>query len=217
MKYRYLIFDLDGTLLDTSEGILKAIDYTICKLGLPNLSEEVKRTFIGPPIYESFARQYMFDKAGSEKATQIFRNVYKDKFLMEAVPYDGIYEMLRNLKQNGCGLAVATNKRDDYAQNLLNHFGFQNYFDYMEGSDFKNKKKKADIIRECIGHMNVMEINHVAMIGDTVQDYNGAYEVGIDFVGVKYGFGLNSSYDEDRISDCKLFNDVYGLERYLLE
>lgn len=216
MKYKYVIFDLDGTLLDTSKGIIKAIDYTIQKLGLSDLPQNIKELFIGPPIYDSFSKYYGMTAEQSGEATEVFRNVYKDKYLLEALPYDGIFEMLSGLNQQQCKLAVATNKRNDYAQNLLNYFGFDKYFECMIGSDAQNKQRKSDIIRECLHRLKVDKYDDAVMIGDTLYDYFGAYEAGIDFVGVKYGFGFKAEKEIAMIEPCKVFDDISGLNVYLV-
>ena len=91
MDMKYILFDLDGTLMDTSVGVLKAVDYVVQQFGLEEADEETKQTFIGPPIYEAFDKHYHMSKEDCDKATEMFRNAYKDQFLFEAIPYEGIY------------------------------------------------------------------------------------------------------------------------------
>lgn len=191
MKYEYLIWDLDGTLLDTSCGIEKSVDYATDMMGLKKIPWEIKRQFIGPPIYDSFRKYYRMDENEANQATQIFRDAYKDRFLFEAVPYGGIYEVLERLKNKGCKNAVATNKREDYAQILLREFEFDKYFDFMLGSDFENRMKKKDIIERSLILLKIKDRKKAVMIGDTRQDYIGAISCGIDFIGVSYGFGFS--------------------------
>lgn len=216
MSYKYVIFDLDGTLLDTSVGIFKSIDYTICKLGLLNLPQNIKESFIGPPIYDSFRKYYQLDTETCRQATEIFRNIYKDKFLLEAIPYEGIFEMLTELKQQNSKMAVATNKRHDYATKLLKFFEFDKYFDFMFGSDPDNRLKKSDIICECLHKLKVDKFNESVMIGDTLHDYYGACEAGIDFIGVKYGFGFKNDEDLEEVKTCRVCKDIKELSSYFL-
>lgn len=185
-KYELVVFDLDGTLLNTAEGIEAAVQYTIETSGLPNLTQEQIGTFIGPPIQDSFSRVYgITDKERLQELATIFRNRYKDFELFKAKPYEGIYEVCDRLFMSGVRMAVATYKREDYAISIMKYFGFDRYMESIYGGDHENKLKKADIIKKCLsGNMSAV------MIGDTMHDAAGAREVGIDFIGVTYGFGF---------------------------
>ena len=195
-SYSTVIFDLDGTLLDTSEGILASVSYTIEKEGLPRLSEAEMLSFIGPPSQESFRRIYDLDESRALELATIFRNRYKEPpDLIKAKPYEGIFELCASLKSTGCRLAVATYKREDYARTLLCHFGFDKYFDFMYGSDFENKLKKLDIIEKCLVDCEVSDRAEAVMIGDSHHDALGAKSVGVDFLGVTYGFGFREAAD----------------------
>ena len=193
--YKLVIFDLDGTLLDTSEGILNAVRYTIDQCGLQTLSEEKIKKFIGPPIQESFQRAYGIEDTDKlQELATIFRDRYKGSDLYKAKPYPGIYRTCETLQEAGILLAVATYKREDYAVNLLRHFGFDKYMTAMYGADHENKLKKADIIQKCLDllddpyRQNVRE--NAVMVGDTENDSLGAQRAGVDFIGVTYGFGF---------------------------
>lgn len=216
MSYKYVIFDLDGTLLDTSVGIFKSIDYTIHELELSILPQNIKESFIGPPIYDSFRKYYKMDSDSCRRATEIFREVYKEKFLLEAVPYKGIFDLLTNLKQQHFKMAVATNKRHDYAMKLLNFFDFDKYFEFMIGSDMENQLKKSDIICKCLNKFKVYELNEAVMVGDTLHDYYGACKAGVDFIGVKYGFGFKDDKEMEIIKTCKVFENTQELSSYIL-
>lgn len=199
MGYHYVIWDLDGTLLDTSQGIEKSLNYTVDEMGFKPLPLATKRQFIGPPIYDSFRQYYNINKYEALKATEIFRNVYKNEFLFDAKPYCGIYEALEVLKSRGYKMSVATNKRNDYAQKLLKQFKFDNYFDYMLGSDFMNKMTKKDIIEKCLDFFKITDQNSAVMIGDTKYDYIGASNCGIGFIGVSYGFGFSNEEGKNNL------------------
>lgn len=183
-----VIFDLDGTLMDTSEGLILSINDTINRFGLNDLSIEKKRTFIGPPIIKSFKETY---NLSDEKATEIsnyFRDIYKNTYLYQAKVYDGIYELLDILKKSGKKIAVATYKRDDYAKMILNHFNISKYCDFIQGADFENKLSKSDIVKICIDELKANKKSTV-LIGDSMNDLIGARESNIDFIAVTYGFG----------------------------
>ena len=118
------VFDVDGTLLDTSEGVLSSVIYTIKKHNLPAIDEKTLRTFIGPPIQDSFARVYGIQGNILQELATTFRNQYKDNDLLKAVPYDGIYKVFDALIAEGIKPAIATYKRQDYATIIMNYFGF---------------------------------------------------------------------------------------------
>lgn len=198
-KYEIAIFDVDGTLLDTSEGILAAAKYTINKMGFKPLSEEQLLTFIGPPIQDSFARAYSLKGEILQTITTCFREQYKNYELFKARPYDGIYELFDKLSDKGVKLAVATYKRQDCAETLLKHFGFDRYTNILYGADNENKLKKVDIIRKCMDELGGRDYSKAVMIGDSSNDAVGAHKIGIDFIGVTYGFGFKS--EEEVLQD----------------
>ena len=190
-----VIFDLDGTLLDTSEGISRSVRHVIKELSLPEASDEVIRTFIGPPIQRSFERVYGLDKDEAGKAADMFRNRYKDRDILLAVPYEGIFETIEDLAAAGIRSAVATYKRQDYAEKILGHFGFDRVCDCICGSDFEQKLSKSDIIENAIRLLGITDRSRVVMIGDSDNDAEGAKGIGVPFVGVTYGFGFASEED----------------------
>ncbi len=208
-KYKAVVFDLDGTLLDTSAGIIKSVDYTIKKMGLSDLSPIRKRSFIGPPIQNSFRETYSLDDEATALAAGIFRKQYSEVDLFEAQPYEGILDLLDLLRRNQIKIGVATYKREDYALKILEHFGISDYCDSMRGSDFEGKYTKQVIIELCIDDLNVSK-QEVLMVGDTENDRIGAERAGVDFLGVGYGFGytlaqgVNLSLFADKVSDIKV-------------
>lgn len=185
-----VIFDVDGTLLDTSEGITHSILYTAKQLGLEPPPPCDLRAFIGPPIQNSFKSYYAIDDVTSTKAASIFREHYKEVSLFEAAAYPGIYETLGTLKNSGMKLAVATYKREDYALMILRHFGFDSYFSVMLGSDMDGNLSKADIIRLCMAELGA-QAERTVYVGDTKGDLYAAQSAEVNFVGVCYGFGFS--------------------------
>lgn len=189
-EWRAVVFDVDGTLLDTSEGVLSSVRYTIGAHGLAALPEEELRRFIGPPIQDSFARAYGLTGDILQELATTFRDRYKGDDLFRAVPYDGIFEVFDALKSRGIPIAVATYKREDYAKRIMHHFGFDRYTDIIYGADHENRLKKADIIRKCVESAGVTEFRNAVMVGDSENDAVGAQKMGLAFVGVTYGFGF---------------------------
>lgn len=204
-NYQCVIFDLDGTLLDTSTGILAATEHIVQAFALPPLTDAEKRSFIGPPIQKSFQRRYHCDEGRAWQLADAWRNIYKEKYLLQAVPYDGVYEALRVLRGEGIKTCVATNKREDYTVRLLDHFEFLPLMDVVCGTDFAGTLRKADLIQRCVQHCEV-PLHNCLMIGDTENDQQGASEAGIDFLGVTYGFGYTHGSLEDAyplVDNCK--------------
>lgn len=205
-RYDLAIFDLDGTLLDTNLGILPALKYTIEKMGYEMLDDTTLKTFLGPPVQDSFAKHYGLEGEVLQEIATIFRNYYSTVTLLQAEMYEGIEELFETLGDRGIKVAVATYKREDYALKLLRHFGFDRYTDIMYGGDHENKLKKKDIIQKCIDTAGVTDLSKVVMIGDSTGDSNGAEALGVDFIGVTYGFGFKT------LDDIKKVRSVGGAD-----
>lgn len=191
---RNVIFDLDGTLLDTTEGVLESVKFTAKELGYPELPYEELRTFIGPPVQLSFIKHYGCDEKKAQRAADLFRSYYKGTSLFKAKPYDGIFALCEAFKSNNIRMAVATYKREDYALALLCHFGFDRYCDSMHGADNFNELKKEDIVELCRKELGALK-GECVFVGDTMQDAAGASKAGITFLAVTYGFGFRTEKD----------------------
>ena len=187
-KYENAIFDLDGTLLDTKDGIIKSLSFMSSNLKLPPIPECKNNLFIGPPIEQSVREYYGLDDQKTTEAAAMFRKVYAESYLFEAVLYDGILNTLSSLKNNGIRLAIATYKRHDYAKKIIEHFGLNEFCNPCLGSDSACRNTKTAIILACIMEMNA-DVSRTVYIGDTEHDRVGAKETNIDFIGVTYGFG----------------------------
>lgn len=194
-KYDCVVFDVDGTLLDTTEGVLCAVQYTIDHFEFQALPESVLKTFIGPPIQNSFANAYHLEGDILQEIATVFRNRYKDVDLLKAVPYEGIYDVFDALCRNGIKSSIATYKRQDYAETILRHFHFDRYTDVLRGADHENKLKKKDIIEKSLRDCGITDYRKAVMVGDSSHDAIGAAEIGLDFIGVTYGFEFRTMAD----------------------
>lgn len=223
--YKVAAFDLDGTLMDTSPGIISSVKHTIDLLGLRTLSLSEMQSFIGPPMQDSFERAFGLSREEAWDAAGVFREEYKkEENLLLARPYDGIFEVMKTLKENGVIPVIATYKRCDYALSLLKHFGFHNYTDIIYGSDFEGKLKKKDIILKAITDAGANPDNadgtgfsSVVMVGDSDNDAIGAAQIGADFIGVTYGFGFKCDDDVRRFEHIGIASDTQGIADIILQ
>lgn len=183
-----VIFDLDGCLIDSSEGIADSIIYTLKYLGVYRENLPVDN-FIGPPIQESLKKYCGMDDVKAQTGAEIFRNYYKRNALFKAKVYDGILDLLSTLKSKNLYLGVATYKREDYAKLLLEKFQISDYLDTINGADNYNKLTKKDIIENCLSSMHCA-VDNTVMVGDTYHDGYAAEEAGMAFIGVTWGFGF---------------------------
>ncbi len=209
--YQAILFDLDGTLLNTSIGVMESVEYTIDKLGYEKLPPEAVKRFVGPPIQDSFIREYKVSKEEAQKGANIFRDYYKNEGLLKAEPYDNLYEFFELLKKQGKKMAVATYKRHDYAMKILEHFHISDYCDSMNGADNENVLTKADIVVKCMEECGVTDRSKVVLIGDSEYDAIGAKGVGIDFIGVTYGFGFKTKEDVNQYENVAAADSVAEL------
>ena len=191
MKYRALVWDIDGTLLNTLEGLVAAYQYTIAKLNLPEKTYEEIATFIGPTPQTIFVSKFGLSEIEAQKAADIFRDRYKNVDLLKAKPYSDLLSVLEKLSGIGYKQAVATNKRQDYAVDICRHFGIDKYCRPIYGADNFNKLSKAELIKKCLNDLEVTN-NQAVMIGDTLGDKTAAEQAGVDFIGVNYGFGFKN-------------------------
>ena len=209
MRYKLVIFDLDGTLMDTSAGILMSVKDTIKEFNMPELNEDQIKSFIGPPIQWSFEAQYKISSKEAQRMADTFRELYSTKHLLCAMPYPGIYELLKALVDKGIRLAVATYKREDYAIRLLKHYHFDEYIDIMYGGDNDGNLKKRDIIQKCIDASGIKNMEQIVMVGDTIHDANGADALGMSFIGVSYGFGFNEDDAKRMNAICTTTEEIF--------
>ena len=216
MKYKLVIFDLDGTLMDTSEGIIASIRHVLGVYGFSVQSDDDLRRYIGPPIQDTFLKMTGNPKLAMEMA-KLFRQRYSTVDLMKACPYEGIFQLLQELKKTNIDAAVATYKREDYALKLLSNYGFDKYMRCEFGSDVEGKLSKVDIIRKCVDFCST-SAGDVLMVGDSKSDAAGALATGIDFLGVTYGFGFKTSEDVYAYPCCVAYADEpYSIEKYVLQ
>lgn len=190
-KYKYVLFDLDGTIINSGEGIKNGLTYALDKLNFPKEKRPPYNLFIGPPLSESFPQYLGFDKETCNTAIDYFREYYKKQGINECELYDGVEELFIKLLNMGLKLAVATSKPEIHAIPILERFKVAKYFEFIGGStlDEVTRAKKADVILYTLKNIGVTDKAEVIMVGDRKYDVAGANQTGLDCIGVLYGFG----------------------------
>lgn len=188
--YKAVVFDLDGTLMDTAPGVLQAVRYTVQAMGMPALDTDTILKFIGPPVRQSFIDFCGLSQEQAVQATKIFRDRYSTVDLYGAIVYDGIFDVLGRLQSKKIKIGVATYKREDYAVKLLQKKGIADYCQSMCGADDKGLKTKQDILQECICALGIERNDQAILVGDTLHDSAGAAKAGAGFIAVTYGYGF---------------------------
>jgi phosphoglycolate phosphatase len=198
--YKYLLFDLDGTLTDSQEGITKSVSYALINLGVEDLPEDIKLRFIGPPLKDSFREYCGFDEETIKKAIALYRERYSKVGKFENRPYEGIPELLKKLKDDNRVLVIASSKPTGFVEDILNKFDLRQYFDIISAADLSGKKcEKEDVIKEALEILNLKNGDKdVVMIGDRHYDINGAKYFNLDSIGVNYGF----AFDKNELKDA---------------
>lgn len=198
-KYKFLLFDLDGTLTDSEEGILNCVRYGLISCGFSVPGYDTLKAFIGPPLVISYQELCGLSYEDTEAAILKYRERYSEKGIFENRLYDGISELLFDLKNEGYRLALATSKPEVFARRILSHFGIAEAFDAVAGSSIEREDEtKADMIRLAMKRLGLTEANKpdVLMIGDRKHDILGAKECGVDVAGVQYGYAPESELIE---------------------
>ena len=185
-----ILFDLDGTLSDSGEGIMNSVRYALGQFGL-EADSRVLRTFIGPPLKDSFRNHFGFNDEQINEAIRIYRQFYDEHGFFQNRLYPGILELLGDLAQAGKTLAVATTKAEYYAHKTLEYLGIDRFFPkelvvgaYLDGT----RSNKAEVIATVLERLGGGTAEKV-MVGDRKFDILGAKANGLDVIAVTYGFG----------------------------
>lgn len=182
-----IIFDLDGTLTDSGEGIINCAILGLEHFGLPIPSREAMRVFVGPPLHKTFV-EFGVPEDKADEAVEVYRSRYTTVGLFENTPYPGIEDLLITLKQHGHRLMVATSKPEGMSVQILEKFGLAKYFDIICGASMdRSRVCKEDVIAYLLS--NCGEQDAPVMVGDTHYDVDGAAAHGIPTIGVAWGYG----------------------------
>lgn len=198
--YKAILFDLDGTLTESGEGITKSVQYALEKLGKPEEDLEALKVFVGPPLMEQFMKYADLDEETARRAVEIYRERYSTIGIFENRPYPGVAHMLEELKKKGYLLAVASSKPEYFVKKILAHFDLEKYFDEAVGSEMSGSRtNKTEVIEETLRRLHLE--NHreqVLMVGDKEHDVLGARKAGLECLAVSYGYGTMEELTEAR-------------------
>ena len=193
MAYTSILFDLDGTLVDSGEGVLKCAELGLRHFNLPIPSPEEMRTFVGPPLRDSFIR-FGCTPEQAEEAIAVYRSRYTTVGKFELFVYPGIEQLLADLKDAGCKLYVATSKPETVSVEILNHLGLAKYFTYIAGAALdKSRGTKEEVIAYLLEQVGDLE--GALMVGDTAYDVIGAERHGIPCAAISWGYGTIESIE----------------------
>ena len=201
--YQYLLFDLDGTLTDSAEGIIKCVQYAAEKMGAELKKAEELRVFVGPPLSESFQNVYGFSEADTQQAIAYYRERFKPIGMFENAVYPGIPEMLKAMKENGKINLIASSKPQEFVETILEHFDIAKYFDIIVGASMdESRNTKEAVIEEALLQLKNTDRygqysdDKCVMIGDRKYDIHGARYFGLRNIGVSYGFAPVGELEE---------------------
>ncbi|MBP5453258.1 MAG: HAD hydrolase-like protein [Lachnospiraceae bacterium] len=199
--YDYVFFDLDGTLSDSFEGVSKGIQIALKSVGIEEDRSNMRKC-MGPPIGYSFKTFWHLSDEEVEKATAAYREYYNKIGLFENTPYEGIKDVLIKIKESGRKLAVTTSKPEKFTIPILDKFGMNGIFDVIAAATLDGKRTtKTDVLEYALEAFGNPDKSKVVLIGDTKFDAEGAKNVGIDCIGVLYGFGTKESLLEAGVKD----------------
>ena len=189
-----VLFDLDGTLTDSGEGIINSAIPALEHFGLPIPSREEMRVFVGPPLHETFQR-FGVPADKTEEAIRVYRSRYIPTGMFENTPYSGIKELLQTLKKENYTLYVATSKPEEMSVTILERFGLAPYFDRICGASTDTSRSTKDaVIAYLLEQSGAKE--DMVMVGDTKYDVLGAKAHGIPAIGVSWGYGNAEEMEE---------------------
>jgi len=209
-----ILLDLDGTITDPKVGITKSVQYALSHFDIHVADPDELCHFIGPPLRESFREFYGLSEEDAELATAKYRERFAPTGVYENEIYDGMKDLLKNLKESGRTLILATSKPTVFAVRVLEYFDIAEYFSFISGSELSGERSdKFEVITYALEKCGISDLDSCVMIGDRKFDIIGAKAVGISCIGVLYGYG-----DEAELSEAGadyLASDVLELAQLL--
>lgn len=216
MKYKYLLFDLDGTLCETKTGVQKCFNYALSFFGMEEKDYTVLDDVIGPPILDSLMIRGLTKKQ-AELGLEKYRERYNTIGIFEELKvFYGMEDVLKKCKDKGYIISTATSKPEHYAKLILEKLDIAKYFDLIAGATFdESRNTKEKVLEYVLEKLNVKSKNEVLLIGDTKFDLLGAIDVGIDAVGVRFGYAREGELE--MYKNAGIFDTAKELEEFLMK
>ncbi|MEO0288355.1 MAG: HAD hydrolase-like protein [candidate division WOR-3 bacterium] len=213
-NYKNIIFDLDGTLTDSKEGIIDSLDYSLQHFGIKIEKNRLEK-YIGEPLFKIYREVLKTENREKiDLAVSLYRKKFEEDGMFKNRVYDGIYELLDSLNRNGKNLFLATIKPTKFAQKILENFSLMKYFIHVQGTEMDGSNaSKEELINSIITRFNI-EKNSVVMVGDRKSDFDGAKFNTIDSIIVCYGY--IDENEKKLISPTFFASDVLELKQILI-
>lgn len=195
--YDVVLWDLDGTIMDSAPGIYQSFEHTFAKLGLDIPSREELRKYLGPPLRSTFGDMLGFSDADTRRAIEIYREHYHSVGAFAGEPYPGVVDLVIESRSSGVLSGLATSKAETAARLVTNHFGLDGIFDiYGCATDNDVRKTKSDVLDFVLTELGDRGVNRdrIVLVGDRIHDVEGAVEFGIDCVLVEWGYGTAEEF-----------------------
>lgn len=213
--YRYILFDLDGTLTDSREGIVHCVRETILGYGDPLPEEEILLRFIGPPLQDSFIRFCGYSTGKAAEAVERFRLIYEPVGQYENRAAPGMEAVMARLKARGRVLALASSKPENLCVSICERFGFTPHLTALVGSPPHGDWEKEDVVREALRQLGVEDPSQALMVGDRKFDVLGARACGVDCAGVEF-FGYAPPGELREAGAVTVVSTPEALEAFIL-
>lgn len=195
-NFEYILFDLDGTLIDSKRGIVKCIRYALDKKNIP-YTDDLLDKMIGPPFRVSMHDFLGLEMPIIEQLISLYRGIYEVEGWKNCSLYEGVENMLKTLHGEGKRLAVATSKPIKFTNMIVDGFNLRQYFDFVGGaSSDASREAKCDVIQACLDSLNVDDRSKVLMVGDRLYDIEGAHQCGVKCAAILYGYGNLEEFEE---------------------
>lgn len=217
-----ILFDLDGTIINSEEGITKCVQYALRSFGIDEPDLKKLLCFIGPPLDVIFREKYGFDETQAWQAVEKYRERFDEKGIFECVLYDGVEDAIKQLKEEGYLIALASSKPEHACRRILDHFSLTKYFDMIVGATLDGRiSTKQEVLEELKGRMAHFDVSRedMCLIGDTRYDAEGANRFGIRCIGITYGFGTGEQLKEAgayRVCACieDAVREIHEMQRF---
>lgn len=210
----YVLFDFDGTVFDSAEGITKSVQYALGKMGIEAELKDLM-CFSGPPLDEMFSLRYGMSPEQAHRAVELYRERYTPVGWAECSPFPGMHELMGRLRKKGIKLAVATSKPRHFAQRILEKYGMQNDFDIICGSELDGTRgQKWEVIEYALSQFGIAP-SEAIMVGDRKYDVIGAKKCGVPCIGVRFGYAEPGELESE--GAVYVAEDADDLYEYLIK